>query len=216
MWYVYRMPGRFVGWDLTHTVEQFLTAMHDDMDGEVSNSVIVHRGKEFLADLAVAQSTAKRVGWDGTVIGAVRVFTVAQFQGITYGFVWKQNHLGTTFVASPETLAYMHDDLDTDAYTDSEELERAKEALTGEKHTPEKPPSMFKTQPWRVSARGNSFRYVGSKHMATVFPSNKGGFSAIVSERDGLKKTFTRNFDTKEDCMDFVNDNIDDIVGSLK
>ena len=75
---------------------------------------------------------------------------------------------------------------------------------------------MFNNQPWLVSRQGNSFRYVGIKYMATVFPSNKGGFSAIVSERDGLKKTFTRNFDTKEECVDFVNDNIDDIVGSLK
>jgi hypothetical protein len=67
----------------------------------------------FLADFAYALRLAKDTGqWEGDYNYEPRVFWSPDpdLFRFSYGFVWKQDNNGTTFIISPQPLKWLEDD----------------------------------------------------------------------------------------------------------
>ncbi|MCS6766060.1 MAG: hypothetical protein MO847_06375 [Candidatus Protistobacter heckmanni] len=62
----------------------------------------------FLASFESAKQAARDVGWEGDFRGSPRVLwlPMAEFS-FTWGFVWKQDNNGETFVVSPYPLPWL-------------------------------------------------------------------------------------------------------------
>jgi len=222
MWYVYRMPGRFDGWDLARPMSEYLLPKPIDPDDEVDDEVMgsgsfpvdTSKVRQVVTDWAVVQAAAKRIKWDGSLLfNEPFIMPVATFTGLTHGFLFRQKSMGLTFVATPLPLEYLHEDIDYDARTDSDEMNRAVKAMKGQDPTA-RSPSQFNGRPtvWTISQNGNPTRVFWGGPRATVFASKRGpGYSAIVVCDQG-RKMFTKTLHTEADVMHYVDAHIDDLV----
>lgn len=61
----------------------------------------------FLERFALAKEAAIAEGWEGDFRGKARVFFLPGENDFHYGFVWKQDNNGTTFVVSPHSLPWL-------------------------------------------------------------------------------------------------------------
>ena len=213
MWFVYRMPGRFAGWVFSTPLSDYLESLAPKLTGDPDWDEELER-KSIKAirtterDLEVAQVTARQVSWDGTLVGQPHVIGVPAFDGLRYGFIWKQASLGMTFLASPVDLEHLHNDIDWDARTDSEALDRAKNALQGKEKKP------ARVTPWITSKNGNQTRMDGT-YRVTTFKNKRGGYGVIVSDVND-KKVFGKDSPTEQEAMDYADENIETLKEACK
>jgi hypothetical protein len=95
LWYAYQveLPIDF-GWEHLPTVAAY-SSVEDDFN-------------DILDEFLFAKTLARELGWDGVNYGESRVFLLPQSDMMAYGFVWKQDHSGTTFVISPYELPWLN------------------------------------------------------------------------------------------------------------
>lgn len=62
--------------------------------------------KQFKNDFKHAQQLAGEKGWEGDFRGDAHVFMLPTENEFTYGFAWKQENNGTTYIVSP--VAFPH------------------------------------------------------------------------------------------------------------
>lgn len=196
MWYVYRAPGKFTGWKFTTPFEEH--AMNVEM--KVATQMRV--------DLIEAHKTCKQIGYDGIQVGDTHVIWMPTAFGLVYGFIWKQEKMGTAFIASQVPLEYMHDDIDWDARTDSEAINRVKKAVSGIDPTAKEEAPMFKhiSSPWQTSKKNNQWRKING-FLCSTFSKAGRGFGGIISNPDDGKKCFTKSMPTEQEVMDYIDEN---------
>jgi hypothetical protein len=210
MWYVYRAPGKFTGWLITMPMSTFCEAIGQ---GGPKARQAVRDAREGLAD---AQRVASQIGWDGTVVGEPHVITVPTAFGMQTGFIWKHNRLGQVFIASPVELPYMDEDVDWDARTDSEAMNRVKKFVAGiDPSTKVSPlPNRLNTTNWGRSAKGNAWRKIQG-FVCTVFYARDNMYNGIMSGPNG-EKTFTKKFDTEDDVVRYIDNNWPELIKQLE
>jgi hypothetical protein len=111
MWHAYSMEPIDHGWRCLSTIEAFLeTLAIEEAHAKFRNSVSENETVDyFLADYREAKSAACEQGWEGEVQGEAYVFwlPVPGSGAFKYGFAWKQNTNGVTFIVSPVRLPWL-------------------------------------------------------------------------------------------------------------
>ncbi|WP_052757368.1 hypothetical protein [Sphingobium chungbukense] len=90
---VQEMAGRFAESDATQRVESV------DYDPLYLDN--------FWKHFELAKRLAAQEGWEGDFRQHPRVFFLPDENQFRYGFVWKQENNGTTFVVSPQPLSWL-------------------------------------------------------------------------------------------------------------
>jgi len=104
-WIVYVCHPIDFFWPMLRSVRE--TASHlSEVDAEWDGPLLADSVGEgqFLSDWASAQEAANSKGWEGDFRHEPCVFWVPGVGGFEYGFVFKQDNNGTTFVVSPRPL----------------------------------------------------------------------------------------------------------------
>ena len=107
-WIVYVTTPIDHGWERLKTVKETAAdiAIHGsgfDETGDIDAEAV----QQFLSNWASAKEAAQREGWEGDLRHEPCVFWLPGFGGFEYGFVFKQDNNGTTFVVSPQVLSGM-------------------------------------------------------------------------------------------------------------
>jgi hypothetical protein len=110
-WKAYSITPIDFGWEMLPIVEEVAAkfarvaatqavAGHGSDGGEVSS---------FLKDFENAKRLASKAGWEGDYRGGSepRVFWLPGENDFSYGFVWKHDNNGDTFVISPRPLGWL-------------------------------------------------------------------------------------------------------------
>ncbi|MFT3756458.1 MAG: hypothetical protein QM769_11040 [Pseudoxanthomonas sp.] len=107
-WHVYRLPPIDAGWGHLESVKETLAAIADEIDEfSAPDNFNAMEVSDFLcAWKAVKEEVGKR-GWDGEFRLEPRVFWLPSEGELAYGFVFKQENDGTTFVVSPYSLPWL-------------------------------------------------------------------------------------------------------------
>jgi hypothetical protein len=103
-WQAYAIAPVDLGWGLLPTVEQGAELLktcpgYDAIDDQV----------HYWANFAKAEILAGAAGWEGDYQDNARprVIWLPNEGEVLYGFAWKQNNNGTTFVISPVPLDWL-------------------------------------------------------------------------------------------------------------
>lgn len=113
MWYVYSMEPIDFGWGQLQPVSKHLVYLATQeslakLEGMQNEEDSVD---SFLAAFNEAKSLAFQAGWEGDFRGQACVFFLPQPGSgkFEYGFTWKQDNNGVTFVVSPFPLPWLED-----------------------------------------------------------------------------------------------------------
>ncbi|WP_322997914.1 hypothetical protein [Castellaniella sp.] len=108
-WHVYGVGPIDFGWDHLKTVEETARSLGE---GEAMDKLQGWGGTtdpgldEFLQGWNSAQNAARDHGWEGDFRHDPVVFWVPGESNFQFGFAFKQDNNGTTFVVSPVELPY--------------------------------------------------------------------------------------------------------------
>lgn len=112
MWYAYSMEPIDWGWENLISVPDYLkTLAVEEANAKLTKCPSESESVDaFLAAYAEAR-VAVGAEWEGTVRGNVYVFFLPfpATGGFVYGFTWKQDTNGVTFVVSPCRLPWLED-----------------------------------------------------------------------------------------------------------
>lgn len=108
-WFSYCLPPIDFGWENLKTVE--------DTAEEIGSTYARERAaygvatgldlNEFLENWESAQDAARAEGWEGDFRHKPVVFWLPAGDGFSYGFAFKQDNNGETFVVSPVELPHL-------------------------------------------------------------------------------------------------------------
>lgn len=106
-WTLYHIPPMDSGWDLFDPLERARcttllseVCCHDEECYEFELSI-------FDAALEAARIEARRLGWRGDISGETKVIWLPGDCAPCYGFAWKSQDKGSTYVASPIELSHL-------------------------------------------------------------------------------------------------------------
>ncbi|MEF2071648.1 hypothetical protein [Consotaella aegiceratis] len=112
-WFVYSTAPIDFGWALLPTVTEIASELAkieaaEKIDG-YGGGKDVGTATEFLADFDRARELARQHGWEGDYRPDAKphVFWLPHENEMAYGFIWKQQHSGQTFVISPCPLPWL-------------------------------------------------------------------------------------------------------------
>lgn len=93
-------------WHMLDTVEATITTLskHSNQYGDTLSFDDLNN---FLTSWNDAKKLAKDNSWEGDFREPPRVFWIPDDQEFVYGFVWKQDNNGSTFVVSPYPLNHL-------------------------------------------------------------------------------------------------------------
>lgn len=104
-WFVYDIAPIDSHWRMLPTVEETIKKIEapceEDYEWDSINS------EHFMEHWELAKQWAKEKGWEGDFREDARVFWVPDDTQLSYGFVWKQDNNGTTYVVSPVALPHL-------------------------------------------------------------------------------------------------------------
>ena len=109
-WIVYSIGPIDHGWEHLKTVRETLpaiAAIEDEFAG--SGDINSEEVTKFLQGWKSAKDAARGSGWEGDFRHEPRVFWLPADVKFVYGFVFKQDNNGTTFVVSPQVLPAMQE-----------------------------------------------------------------------------------------------------------
>lgn len=96
--HVYQILPIDFGWEQCPTVEEYYAALaKEELHGHTRPEAL----KQFKDDFRQAKELASDKGWEGDIRGDAHVFMVPAEGEFIYGFAWKQENNGTTYVVSP-------------------------------------------------------------------------------------------------------------------
>ncbi|QBR03620.1 hypothetical protein [Paraburkholderia pallida] len=110
-WHVYRIPSIDFGWGYLPTVSDMAARLGAD-DGRMRTSGQPDLSGDVTLDAFIdawerAQSVASEQGWEGDLCHDPVVFWLPAENDFQFGFVFKQDNNGTTFVVSPFALPHI-------------------------------------------------------------------------------------------------------------
>lgn len=110
--YVYNIHPIDWGWSNLKTVSQTISDFAKSKDmrdtpNPVPNDLDEELIKSFLGMWEAAKEKAKEKGWEGDFRDEPCVFWLPTEQYFDYGFVFKQENNGSTFVVSPYPLSWL-------------------------------------------------------------------------------------------------------------
>lgn len=102
------MPIDFF-WERLPTVEEVAAGMAEEKAAELIHGLGIHQDQldQFLSDFQHARVLAQKEGWEGDYRDRPRVLWLPDEGSFSYGFVWKQDNNGATFVISPHPLPWL-------------------------------------------------------------------------------------------------------------
>lgn len=110
-WMAYHIVPIDFGWEFLPSVQDFAaTLARNDADLAVDKETFQHSElSEFLADFKLAKELAASKMWEGDyrASSTPRVFFLPDELSFRYGFVWKQDNNGSTFVVTPRPLPWL-------------------------------------------------------------------------------------------------------------
>lgn len=113
-WYVYHLPPIDNGWFFAKTVDQMAAELaaidtKEKVEGVDPRNVFSPSVDDFIRDWQSAQSAAAGKGWEGDFrTKDQRVVIAIPDEGdFHWGFVFKQDNNGSTFVVSPVELPHL-------------------------------------------------------------------------------------------------------------
>lgn len=107
-WNVYEITPIDIGWEHLKSVQETLSdivrfsSCYDD-EKDIDSSEVV----DFTKAWEDAKQLASGAGWEGDFREEPKVFWLPWDVGFKYGFVFKQDNNGTTYVVSPKELPYL-------------------------------------------------------------------------------------------------------------
>jgi len=102
--HVYGITPIDFGWEHCPTVADYYSSLaRNEFEGYTDIDIL----KQFKSDFETAKKLALDKGWEGDFRGAAHVFLVPTENEFSYGFAWKQDNNGTTYVISPVALAHL-------------------------------------------------------------------------------------------------------------
>ncbi len=111
MWNAYNISPIDIGWHNLPTVQEVaLKFAEEDVMAKLSATTSENDSADFfLRNFEIAKSCASSLNWDGDFRSEPRVLWLpSEAEGcFLYGFVWKQNHNGDTFIISPIKLPWL-------------------------------------------------------------------------------------------------------------
>lgn len=115
IWYAYEQSPIDHGWEHLKTVEEMAKELGATeamlrARGENPAHADIYLLDEFLTHWHEAKDAALDVGWEGDFRHAPRVFWVPVDGQFTYGFAFKQDNNGSSFVVSPCEMPWLMDD----------------------------------------------------------------------------------------------------------
>lgn len=110
-WFCYVISPMDIGWDslerladvYVKNTKQRLVASIDHGFGGLEPT------DALLEDFCGARRLATECGWDGDFSVGPFVFYLPSLCQVKYGFAWKQDNNGETFVVSPVELSYLEE-----------------------------------------------------------------------------------------------------------
>ena len=107
-WKVYGIMPIDFGWEMLSSVEQAAaqiarTAAAEMVSGYGEPGAV----ERFLKSFQEARKLAVQVGWEGDFRQEPKVFWIPDENAFAYGFVWKQDNNGETFVVSPQPMPWL-------------------------------------------------------------------------------------------------------------
>lgn len=107
-WFAYELSPLDYGWEHLKTVSETVCdlAKIDDSSWpppDINSDDI----KQFLSDWELAKAEATRIGWEGDFRHEPVVIWLPDETGFDYGFVFKQDNNGTTYVVSPVAMPWL-------------------------------------------------------------------------------------------------------------
>lgn len=110
-WYVYELSPIDHGWENLKTVEETVTyirSIEENAKAVEPLGDITPTSSEFLEAWEHAQEEAREYNWEGDFRHAPKVFWLPHSDNyFAFGFVFKQDNNGTTFVVSPVDLPHL-------------------------------------------------------------------------------------------------------------
>ena len=110
MFHTYVVPPIDMGWEFLRTVTQTARELGADDAAWASSG---HKGStwlpagDFQRAWENAQAAARNAGWEGDFRNEPVVFWLPNDTEFHFGFVFKQDNNGTTFVVSPVLLQHL-------------------------------------------------------------------------------------------------------------
>ena len=150
-------------------------------------------------DLKIARNMARALGWDTSLAHPEQCFCVPGPDSMLYGFVITQATSGHRYVVSPVELAYLKDEVDWNAHINEAEVRRVRGQLDGT--VVDRPP--LRIQEWKRSAKNNMWTTINGAN-CTIFPTNEGGYKAVIMNPNSNLKVYTRGFETELECANHV------------
>jgi hypothetical protein len=112
-WHAYHLPPIDYAWEYLATVEE--TRERIRVDYERAEAETFGSGylspQTFMNDWEAAKLAARQQGWEGDFRVSPKVLWFPSELQFSYGFAFKQDNNGSTFVVSPVALAWL-DELD--------------------------------------------------------------------------------------------------------
>lgn len=107
-WYRYKIFPIDYGWDNLKTVSQTVAdlAIAENREG-IKHDVNTKKIKAFLKQLDLAKEMAREIGWEGDFRHEPYVFYLPSEGEFVYGFAFKHDNNGDTFVISPIELPWL-------------------------------------------------------------------------------------------------------------
>lgn len=107
-WHVYSVGPIDYGWHHLRTVRETLDIAAVPCEGSDPREGLDTTGTlAFLTSWESAKEAAIAAGWEGGFRLEPRVFWLPDDLQMAHGFVFKQDHNGATFVASPQPLPHL-------------------------------------------------------------------------------------------------------------
>ena len=104
-WAVYGISPIDFGWEMLPSIEDTAAQIARAAAGEYGE---INAVEQFLQDFKVAKGMATRAGWEGDFRHEPKVFWIPDENAFAYGFVWKQDNNGETYVVSPQPLPWLN------------------------------------------------------------------------------------------------------------
>lgn len=107
-WHTYEVAPIDMGWENLRTVQETASILATRMQSAVrKHDVDASELHSFLAAWESAKDAASTAGWEGDFRNEPVVLWVPDDTEFSYGFVFKQDNNGTTYVVSPVPMPWL-------------------------------------------------------------------------------------------------------------
>lgn len=181
MW-VYRITNQYSNVEFTRSQDQVRRILENPRQSTIEFPMDnTHTIRQAWDE---ARKLWEAIGWDGhDVRGEARIFTVPGLAGFSLGFVIETSDY-VTYLASPFPMPHIAEHVAWNATTDSEETQRARDAISDAKVVPFRKPPV-----WARSSKNNlTTEYENCR--ITIFKDHDNGYKAVLSFGEKLR-TFT-------------------------